>query len=243
MKKTILISVLFCLAWIGSVCSSQTATNENGSAENAVNATTTYIFLQEATNGSFEKDESGNYTLTIKEVVPYTVFFSDRPARDAGFLDMDRFLKAFDFDLINPPNALVMIEDGNESSDAIIVELTLPKYDMANRTLTYTAKVIDDYAFESEWPKDLLYRADKAIPEHFGKVAIVIDNKAKLSCSNSVVFCGNENKICGSVSTGCCWSWLGGQCEPCHSASTYDAECKAKYGNNCGYTGENHCYA
>ncbi len=194
-------------------------------------------------NGSFIKDASGNYTLTISGVVPYTVFFSDRPARDAGFIEMNRFIEGFGFDLINPPNALIMIEDESEDNDAIVVELTVPQYDKTNGTLTYTARVIDDYTFESEWPRDLLSRVDKAIPEQFGRVAIVIDNKVKLSCSDSDADCGNENKVCGSVSTGCCWSWSATQCEACHSFDTYDSECKAKYGNDCGYLNENHCYA
>jgi hypothetical protein len=241
MKRIMLILAMLCLGGIGSVFGAQTAANQTCGSEAGANGSTTYIFLQEGMNGSFIKDASGNYTLTLKEVVPYTVFFSDRPARNAGFIEMDRFLKGFGFDIINPPNALVMIKGGKEESDAIVVELTSPSYNKTNSTLTYVAKVIDNYVFKSEWPKDLLSRVDKAIPEHFGRVAIVIDNKAKLSCSDSTADCGNENKVCGSISTGCCWSWLGGQCEACHSAATYDAECKAKYGNNCGYLNENHC--
>ena len=237
MKWIIFILGLCCLAWISASNASDLVANEIDMNK------TTYIFLQEGINGSFIKDASDNYTLTLTGLVPYTIFFSDHPAHDAGFIEMDRFIKGFGFDLINPPNALVMIEYGSEDSDAIVVELTSPQYDKANSTLTYTAKVIDDYAFESEWPKDLISRADKAIPEQFGRVAIVIDNKAKLSCSDSTADCGNENKVCGSVSTGCCWSWSACQCEACHSFDNYDSECKAKYGNNCGYLNENHCYA
>ena len=237
MKWIISISILCFLAWIGAVSAAETTANQTGAAQAIVNATTTYIFLQEGTNGSFIKDVSGNYTLTITEVVPYTVFFSDRPARDAGFIEMDKFLKGFGFDLINPPNALVMIEEGKEESDAIVLELSSPQYDKTNSTLTYTAKVLDDYAFQSEWPKDLISKADKAIPESFGQVAIVIDNKVKLSCSDSTVECDNVNGYCGYVNTGCCWKWSEANCVACHDPDTYDAECKAKYGNNCGYRG------
>ncbi|MHB8119313.1 MAG: hypothetical protein ACYDHX_11385 [Methanothrix sp.] len=115
-------------------------------------------------------------TLTITGVIPYTVFFSDRPARDAGFAEMKQFLDGFSFDPKNPPNAAVMIEEGAEENDMVVVELTSPQYDETSHKLTYTAKRLDDYAFESEWPKDLLIRADKAIPETFGKVLIVIDD-------------------------------------------------------------------
>ncbi len=176
MKWIVSISILCCLAWIGAVSGTETSANQTGAAEAILNETSTHIFLQEGTNGSFVKDESGNYTLTITGMIPYTVFFSDRPARDAGFAQMKQFLDGFSFDPNNPPNAAIMIEEGDETNDMVVVELTMPQYDETNHKLTYTAKLLDDYAFESEWPKDLLIRADKSIPETFGKVLLVIDD-------------------------------------------------------------------
>jgi hypothetical protein len=176
MKWAISILMLCCLAWIGAVSGAEADANQTGALEAIENETSTHIFLQEGTNGSFVKDVSGNYTLTITGVIPYTVYFSDRPARDAGFAEMKQFLDGFNFDPNNPPNAAVMIREGNESNDMIVVELTAPQYDEANSILTYTAKPISDYDFESEWPKDLLARADNAIPESFGAVALIIDD-------------------------------------------------------------------
>ena len=171
--------------------------------------------------------------------MPYTIYFSDRPARDAGFAPMDKFLKGFCFSASNPPNALVWLRDGEEENDMIVVELTRPQYDETNSTLTYTAKLLDDYAFKSEWIKDLLSKADKAIPETFGQVAIVIDD-----CSNSEVQCSKVNSpdICGYINTGCCWRWKDIGCEPCHSADTYNTECKQKFGSTCAYFGWNDCF-
>ncbi|MCX6678583.1 MAG: hypothetical protein NTU95_11670 [Methanothrix sp.] len=176
MKWIVSISILCCLAWIGAASGAETSANQTGAAEAILNETSTHIFLQEGTNGSFVKDVSGNYTLTITGVIPYTVYFSDRPARDAGFAEMKQFLDGFSFDPNNPPNAAVMIEEGNEENDMVVVELTSPQYDEISHKLTYTAKRLDDYAFKSEWPKDLLSGADNAIPETFGKVLLVIDD-------------------------------------------------------------------
>ena len=186
MKWAISILMLCCLAWIGAVSGAEADANQTGALEAIENETSTHIFLQEGTNGSFVKDESGNYTLTITGVIPYTVYFSDRPARDAGFTKMKDFLNGFNFDPKNPPNAAVMIREGNESNDMIVVELTAPQYDEANSILTYTAKPISDYDFESEWPKDLLARADNAIPESFGAVALIIDD---CPCVPAIHYC------------------------------------------------------
>jgi len=72
-------------------------------ADKTVNKTTNDIFLQQGSNGSFVNDGSGNYTLTMTDVVPYTVFFAYRPAQDVGFAPMDKFLKGFSFGASNPP--------------------------------------------------------------------------------------------------------------------------------------------
>lgn len=69
-----------------------------------------------------------------------------------------------------------MLRDGEEDSDMIVVELTMPQYDETNSTLIYTASILTDYEFNSEWAKDLLSRADNSIPETFGAVSLVIDD-------------------------------------------------------------------
>src|SRR5271157_2683383 len=112
------------------------------------NKTTTDIFIQEGSSGSFVNDSSGNYTLTMNDVVPYTMFFADRPARDVGLVPMDKFLKGFPFGVSNPPNAAIILPDENETSDMVIVELTNPQYNNTSQTLTYTAKQLKEYSFK-----------------------------------------------------------------------------------------------
>ena len=195
---------------------------------------TTYSFIQEGTNGTFVKDGSGNYTLTITGVIPYTIYFSDRPARDAGMSPMKDFLKNFCFGSRNPPNAMVMLKDEAKDHDMIVVELTSPKYDETNKTLKYTAKVLDNYTFKSNWAQDLLPMADPAIPESFGRVIIVIDD-----CPDGTVECYGDNVDCGSAYIGCCYEFQG--CEPCHSQEDYNELCAETYGSSCGNAGDASC--
>ncbi len=179
MKLSILISVLCSLALAGIVSGADVATDqtEDEAAEEVVSEEHyTTIFVQEGTSGSFVKDDAINYTLTVRGVIPYTVYFTDRPARDAGFVEMETFLEGFSFDPNDPPNALLAVREGEEERDMIVVELTEPQYDSATETLTYKAQLIADYEFESEWSQDLLPRADDEIPEEFGEVVVVIDD-------------------------------------------------------------------
>ena len=160
MKLAILVSALCSLAFIGAVSCAEMAANETELDEMELNETemnrTTFIFIQEGTGGTFVKDESGNYTLTITGVVPYTIYFSDRPERVVGFAPMDKFLDGFCFGAIDPPNAAVMLREGENESDVVVAELTSPQFDETNSTLTYTAKVLDDYRYTSELGKAFL---------------------------------------------------------------------------------------
>ena len=111
----------------------------------------------------------------MTDVVPYTVYFADRPARDTGFVPMDKFLKGFNFGINNPPNAAIILPEENDTSDMVIVELTYPQYNNTTQTLTYKAKLLKEYSFKSGWLQDHASEVDPAIPERFGSVDLVID--------------------------------------------------------------------
>jgi hypothetical protein len=170
------------------------------------NQTVTHIFLQEGAGGSLINDRSGNYTLTISDVVPYTTFIADRPSRDVGLVPLDKFLKGFDFGVKNPPNAVIILPDENETSDMVAAELTNPQYNNATDALTYNVELLKEYSFKSGWIKDHVSEIDPAIPERFGNVSLVIDG-----CPCNLVL-----DTC--LSTGCrnsCWDWKAIYCVPC----------------------------
>jgi hypothetical protein len=182
--KGLIATILLCLALAGAASGAEQAANnssecvgcDSDSANVTDNQPVTHIFIQQGTGGSFVNDGSGNYTLTMTDVVPYTIYFADRPARDVGLAPMDKFLKGFDFGVNNPPNAAIILTDENETSDMVIVELTNPQYDNTTGTLTYTASLLKDYSFESVWFQDQKSKVDSSIPERFGSITLVIDD-------------------------------------------------------------------
>lgn len=222
MKRLITV-LLLCLSLAGTVSCAEGAANnssgcvgcDSGSANVTQNQTETFAFIQEGSGGSFVNDSSGNYTLTMTDVVPYTIFFADRPARDVGFAPMDEFLKGFNFGAGNPPNAALILPEENETSDQVIVELTDPQYNNATRTLTYTAGMLQEYAFQSGWLEDQRTKSDASIPERFGRVVLAIDdcpcwpNKVAIQCSNGVWMgchntCWETKKFRCAECYGCC---------------------------------------
>jgi len=214
MKGLIATILLLCLALAGTVSGAEQATNNSSgcvgcnsdSANVTENQPVTHIFIQQGTGGSFVNDGSGNYTLTMTDVVPYTIYFADRPARDVGLAPMDKFLKGFDFGASNPPNAAIILPDENETSDMVVVEITKPQYNNTTRTLTYKAKQLKEYSFESVWFQDQISKVDSSIPERFGSINLVIDD------------CPCRYLMYSGCDSGCrnsCWSAKKFSCEPC----------------------------
>ena len=201
------IYILCILALSGVALGADQMMNKTVNAVSSANQSETYIFIQEGAGGSFVNDSSGNYTLTMTDVVPYTVFFADRPARGVGFAPMDRFLKGFSFGASNPPNAALILPEENETSDMVIVELTNPQYNNITRTLTYKARQLKEYSFDSGWFQDQLSKVDASIPERFGRVILVIDD-----CT-----CWRVTSGCESQCRNGCWKWklFPPGCYPC----------------------------
>ena len=218
--KWLIAAMLLSLVLVGIVSGAELAANkssgcvgcDSSSASVTENQSETFIFIQEGSSGSFVNDGSGNYTLTMTDVVPYTVGFADRPARDVGFAPVDEFLKGFNFGIDNPPNAAIILPDENETSDMVVVELTNPQYNNTTKALTYKARQLKEFSFKSGWFQDHLSDVDPAIPEKFGRVNLVIDNMLPRICGCQTV----PPPECPT--TGCrhyCWSWKHFTCIAC----------------------------
>ena len=100
------------------------------------------LFVQNAEAVVFDKG-----TLTLKNVSPMTVFFSDRPVRIAGhFNTKDEFVPLWDEGkdsfLKDPPNATVsMYEKGREQLEDVVVKLSKPR--LKGKDLTYDITLIE----------------------------------------------------------------------------------------------------
>lgn len=99
-----------------------------------------FLFVQSAKSMSF--DPATN-KLTLENVSPVTVFFTDRPERIAGNMNTTKFIPFWsdgkDSFKSDPPNADISIIEGKTLKQTV-VELQDPVLDGDN--LSYTVKVI-----------------------------------------------------------------------------------------------------
>lgn len=194
----------------------------------AVEKLASFMFVQTAHTGSFTPvtGEDNLYTLTLNDIAPQTIYFSDRPERIVGQAPMQQFLDGLCFSQDNPPNGAIVILEADEGMDVVVVELFDPAYDAASRTLQYTASILDEpnhsHAIFNE-------QHDGAIPETFGAVALFIDDcpDAYWSC------CNDAGTLCGNIKVGQCWSWRHVGCIWC--TEDHGRDCARSYDEKCIY--------
>ena len=135
----------------GALLLTRAASAQTTSAANA-----DFLFVQTADAMAFEADRN---RLTLRDVSPVTLFFSDRPERIAGNMSTERFVPFWsegkDSFLSDPPNADISV--------------------LENGTLRQTVVVLEDPVFEGG---DLHYTVkiiDGDMPEHGENVSVFID--------------------------------------------------------------------
>jgi hypothetical protein len=116
-----------------------TKSNMPQSQEKAADgATVQYLFVQTAQTVTSEGDQ-----LTLHNVSPATLFFSDRPERIVGHGAttelVEDWSKGNDSFAADPPNAALAFLEGSEDDD-VVVELTNPQ--LSGNDLSYTVKVL-----------------------------------------------------------------------------------------------------
>lgn len=101
-------------------------------------AGTQLLFVQTARGVSY-----GDGRLTLHDVAPTTLFFTDRPQRLAGHVATPRFLADWDRGRDNfaadPPNATLSVFGGRAVSDSV-VELSRPR--LRGRDLVYDVRLL-----------------------------------------------------------------------------------------------------
>jgi len=202
---------------------------------------TTFLFLQSFEAGSLvpKPGVPGRYTLTLKQGLGDTVYFSDRPAKVVGTVPTDRFLQGLGFTPADPPNAALVGQRGPTHKDVVVVELFDPHYDAATNTLTYEVALLRDWqklgvAFQ-QTPDEAAQ-----LPRAFTAAHLFIDDCADLTrclgpCGTRGACEGDQGPIPGGPH-GQCWRWDQFQCRPCHTTvEALNERCNQTY-PGCGGT-------
>jgi hypothetical protein len=135
---------------------SSAATNEQ---------TSNWLFSQTADAGSISPNGDDTWTLTLTDVDPVVLGFTDRPLRDAQAGTVERLVEAWPamFGDSNP-NGVVVAHNASGDTNSTVVELIDPKLD--GSTMTYTVRVLTNEGGPAE----------PGVTYNFEQVSVFIDD-------------------------------------------------------------------
>ncbi|MCG8684017.1 MAG: hypothetical protein MI892_04025, partial [Desulfobacterales bacterium] len=130
----------------------------------------TFLYVQTAHSGTLSAEQAdGRRVLTLNDVSPSTVYFSDRPDRITGHEPTEDFIANWnqgeDSFESSPPNAALDLISENSQS-LFIVEIMGASYDPQTHTLQYEIIILDN-------------ESGGEIPASFGEAALFIDSTHK----------------------------------------------------------------
>jgi hypothetical protein len=168
------ILALAALTMLGAPTAAQQATPpDTGSGATEVS----YLFVQTFSHGTWQAsdEKEGVHVLTLHGVGAESIYFSDRPAREAGLIPTSELLSSLGFTRDNAPNAVLAATTETGDAEALVIELFAPVYDESSGTLAYEAILLS--AYDEAAIGELAQRAaDEHLPATFGGGHLFIDS-------------------------------------------------------------------
>jgi hypothetical protein len=127
------------------------------------------------TGGGTFRETGHGYRLTLTEVAPRAVWFSDRPSRDAGSYAIDELEDVFFVDE-DAPNAALEVFSGRGAGEVVVVELASPRYEAKAGRLVLDARVLGRDEVLSTALEGHAELATDDPPNRFGSAALFIDD-------------------------------------------------------------------
>jgi hypothetical protein len=127
-----------------------------------------------------------HYVLTLRAASDHVTWFTDRPARQSGFLPTAGFVSrwaGYGFDT-DPPNVALVVREPSGATDTVVAVMTRPK---VTATGVFTARLrvlsMDQAQALGSHLKSHAGRHDLKIPARFTAAALFIDD-VKPSCGS-----------------------------------------------------------
>ena len=156
---------------VGFALGSQTQGNSSADGEQTSN----WLFSQTADGGSISPNDDDTWTLTLTDVDPVVLGFTDRPLREAQAGTVERLVDSWSeiFGDSNP-NGVVVAHNDSGDTNSTVVELIDPELD--GSTMTYTVRVLTNEGGPAE----------PGATYNFEQVSVFIDDVSisSWSCEN-----------------------------------------------------------
>ena len=143
LKKMVLASALVGAMMVGGTAYADSAATVSQPADSTqAKSQAQYLFVLSAKSGDIAQSGQG-YTLTLNNVDPQILWFTDRPNRKAGFVPLSTFLASWSKGFAgSPPNAALvhvgMVAKVAGKNQPMAMELSKPTYTSGQLTFKVT---------------------------------------------------------------------------------------------------------
>ena len=87
-----------------------------------------WLFSHTASGGSLVKKSDGGYTLTLTDIDPHVMAFTDRPVRDSVILSAAQLIEEWPALFADsPPNAVLVEHNPSGNTDSVVLTLSNPR--------------------------------------------------------------------------------------------------------------------
>ena len=147
-----------------------------------------WLFSATAGGGTWTDQPDGTTTLTLTDVDPQVIGFTDRPDRDAVTFATPKLVDAWPtlFD-DSAPNAVLVTRDAGGQATSYVLTLSDPS--SGDATLSFTAEPVQGEDHSSQLPA-MEHWSATAPPAAFADVSLFIDD---VSPADAVFSCKNAN--------------------------------------------------
>lgn len=137
------------------------------------------LFSLGGEQGTFKKIRKGVFEAEISEVNDNLVWFTDRPYREAGGVNIQDLIKGWD-DAFGKsrPNAAQVITQKNGEKDTLVYEMYKPFYDKEADTIRFKFRLHDEQGLASLSGnmEKFAYSSDDQFKKNYGDTSLFIDN-------------------------------------------------------------------
>jgi len=137
-----------------------------------------WLFSHTAAGGTLLEQSNGGYTLTLTDIDPHVMAFTDRPVRDSSIMPAAELIEQWPTLFASaPPNAVLVEHNPSGNTNSVVLTLSNPRLTTAanaDATLTFDATLIPD-----EHPANLERLTSgihKTPPAAFANASLFIDD-------------------------------------------------------------------
>lgn len=185
--SNVILLILLSVSFIG-------CDEESNSARSGELSTPSFLFVQNSESGTLEAIEGQDekLLLTLNNLSPDTVYFTDIPERTAGQQPTPEIINNFLSDLSTPPRAALQIRNEDGSVDVVALSLLSAEFDPNDQSVKYEATISSDnleFYFNPNNNQPIsgepVLDSGGLVPMSFGSSSLFIDNTTAVTPPNS----------------------------------------------------------